>query len=209
MNKIITTAFFVYSIGVGTLVIGQTDAGAPAAEPSESQAAAVTTDVPLEHQNQNISNADHLFVVINFAANSSTLSNKQKQILKNSMDTARTDGIQLDRVIVAAWSDSALPLSADVKLPDAAIKLADERARNIETVLKEFGAPRVDTHSMAEHANWFERLFSTNEAQIKDSIPSRGSYETESSTLTEPLVSNGGPQKALVLIIREKEMLSH
>ena len=207
MNKIITTAFFLYSIGVGTLVIGQTDAGAPAAEPSEANTSAVTSDMPLENQNPKINNLDHSFVVINFAANSSTLSNKQKQTLKNSLDLARNDGTQLDRVIVAAWSDSALPLTADIKLPDAAVKLADERARNIENVLKEFGASRVDTHSMAEHANWFERLFNTNDSQIKETVPNHGN--AENSSLTEQLVSQGGPQKALVLIIREKAMLSH
>ena len=209
MNKIMMTAFLLYTAGVGTLLIGQTDAGAPAAEPIEAKDQVVANDAPQSNQAQEFLNADHMFVVINFSANSAEISSKQKQVLRNSLDSARTDGTQLDRVIVAAWSDSALPLTSDVKLPDAAMKLADERARNIEVYLKELGAPRVDTHSMAEHANWFDRLFNTNDAKIKDSVQIGNGSKSENASLTEQLVSQGGPQKALVLIFREKAMLSH
>lgn len=209
MNKIMMTAFLLCTAGIGTLLIGQTDVGAPAAQPKEAKDQVANNDAAQSISTPRFQDADHMFVVINFSANSAVVSGKQKEALRNSLDSARTDGTQLERVIVAAWSDSALPMTSDVKLPDAALKLADERASNLEDYIRELGAPRVDTHSMAEHANWLERLFNTNDAKIKESIQSRSRDKSVNTSLTEQLISQGGPQKALVLIFREKAILAH
>jgi len=208
MNKFMITSFLLYSVGVGSLVIGQTDAGAPAAEPKEAKSVGTTSEVSKD-QSERFSFAGNTYLVVSFVPNSSNLTKTYQQQLKNTLDLARTDGTQLNRVIVAAWSDSDLPISSDITLPDAAIKLADERARAIETVLKELGVARVDTHSMAEHANWLERLFNTTDAQIKDTFQNKDTAKSASSLLTEQLISQGGPQKALVLIFRETPSLAH
>lgn len=147
-------------------------------------------------------------VVVNFEKDSAAISEGERTTMKSALDAARKD-IKIERVIVASWSDSSMPEQKDAKLSDRERKLADERAENVQKLLKEFGVSKVDTYSMAEQANWFQKMFKTDEAQIKKSMKGLAIDDNFNKALGEKLTSMGGPSKAAVIILTDRSYMSH
>jgi outer membrane protein OmpA-like peptidoglycan-associated protein len=147
-------------------------------------------------------------VTVNFDRGSASLSDAEKAALRAAVTAARSDA-KLKRVVVAAWSDSDLPRSNDVKLSAAERKLADKRGEQIHTYLKTLDVGKIATYSMAEHANWFQRMFKTDEAEIKKSMQGLEINNETERMLADKLVAKGGPSRAAVIIITENSYLSH
>lgn len=147
-------------------------------------------------------------VTVSFSKGQASLSDSEKSNLKTALAAAKRD-VKVDRILVAAWSDSDLPRSSEVKLSKEANDLAESRGDAIENYLDSLDAGDVEIFNMAEHANWFERMFKTDEAQIKKSMKGFAIDDQSEKTLAERLSAKGGPSKAVVLIITENSYLSH
>lgn len=201
----LTKAFIVGCalIGGASLAMGENDMN-KAAQKVESGAKKAVQDGKTAFFDM----IDKESVTVSFDKGSATLTEGEKTSLRAAVTAARGDA-KLSRVVVAAWSDSDLPRNNDVKLSEQERDLAEKRADNIETFLETIEVGNVDTYSMAEHANWFERMFKTDEAQIKKSMKGMEINEETERTLAEKLTSKGGPSKAAVLIITENSYLSH
>lgn len=147
-------------------------------------------------------------LTVGFEPGNAGLSDAEKSSLRAAVTAARSDS-KLKRVVVAAWSDNELPRSNNIKLSKADKDLAENRAKNIEAFLKTLKVEKIDTYSMAEHANWFERMFKTDEAEIKKSMQGLVIDDEAERMLAEKLNEKGGPGKAAVILISEGSYLSH
>lgn len=147
-------------------------------------------------------------VTVGFSKNSAEVSDSEKTTLRAAVKAVMNDK-KIDRVIVAAWSDSALPTDEKIKLSDGAIKLANQRAINIKKVLLDVGAKNVDVFSMAVQPNWIQKAFKTDSAQIKESLKGKGVTDNVDKLIADKLAAKGGPGKAAVIIVPEGSYLSH
>lgn len=147
-------------------------------------------------------------VTVSFSDNSAEVSDAEKTALRAAVKAVQNNK-KIDRVIVAAWSDSALPSDEKMKLSDNAKKLANKRAENIKKILIEVGVQNVDVYSMAAQPNWFQKAFKTDDAQIKASLKGKKVTDNVDKTIANELAAKGGPGKAAVIIVPEGSYLSH
>lgn len=147
-------------------------------------------------------------VTVSFNSNSAELSDGEKVTLRAAVKAVQSDK-KIERVIVAAWSDRALPANEKDKLSDSAMELANKRAENIKKVLIEVGVKNVDVYSMATQPNWFQKAFKTDDAQIKESLKGKKITDDIDKSIANRLALKGGPGKAAVIIVPEGSYLSH
>lgn len=116
------------------------------------------------------SNKRNPFVVISFNKGSSSLSESDK--MKIRQFTANTNNRdEIDEIKVLAWADKEYPVEGNVA-KDSDIRLADERARNIERYLENSlnTEADVDKHNMAERPMLLSKYFKTEDYKIKSYV---------------------------------------
>jgi hypothetical protein len=141
---------------------------------------------------------------VTFSNGSSTLSEAEQNKIK-ALIPGYTGDKNIDKVIVAAWSDQAYPQAADQKLPESARDLAEKRADVIEDLLEKNGVNDVDTYSMAERPGWISRVFQTDQAQVKGQARDKGMDNQNEERISQILTSKGGPSKAVIIVKRDTD----
>jgi outer membrane protein OmpA-like peptidoglycan-associated protein len=98
------------------------------------------------------------------------------------------DKKKVDRLLVAAWADKALPGDEGKELPDRARKLAEERGKAVREFLAKNGAEGVDMdfHNMAEKPGAVSKFIGAEDARVKKSL------------------EGARPSKAIVLLIKKE-----
>jgi len=130
---------------------------------------------------------------VDFDRGTPRLGLKEKQELNALIQAARSRG-KIAEVKVLAWGDA--DYSADNrKAPSTQIDLADARAKNIRTYIRDsLNFTDIDSHNMAERPGVMAKLFKTEDYELKT-----GTYEQDGKTFTP----SAEPQKALVFVEME------
>lgn len=140
------------------------------------------------------------YQVLTFPRGKADLSTAQKKEI-NSLLLNAAGGI--DNIHVAVWSDQAFPKNSKTDLPKASRDLADKRIDAIKTYLNSMHAPGVETYSMAESANWFQRAFNTDAGELKSLFSQQGAPRNVDESQFRIVRAKGGPEKAVILIERK------
>jgi hypothetical protein len=114
---------------------------------------------------------------------------------------------QIDRYLVAAWSDKDYPNKG--KLSDEQEKIAKARAEEIKKVIESVSKVKVETFEMTKQPNWIQRAFSTETAEIKDKSLSDSRNETVIKEIGKRLRDNGGPGTAVIVAKFKNEVLTN
>ncbi|HET9241280.1 MAG TPA: hypothetical protein VFO10_28705 [Oligoflexus sp.] len=109
----------------------------------------------------------------------------------------------IDKIIVAAWSDEPYPAQSTTRLSEASRDLAEKRADTVEDLIEKSGISDVDTFSMAEKPNWFQKAFATDAAQIKGAVPNKRMDSLNEDRIRKILDAKGGPSKAVIIVKRD------
>jgi len=170
-----------------------TSAGAPDRMVSDTAPSIATT------ANMNLKEGVD-YQVLTFPRGKSDLSTAQKKEI-NSLLLNAAGGI--DNIHVAVWADQAFPKNAKTDLPKPSRDLADARIKSLKTYLNSLHAPGVETYSMAESANWFQRAFNTDSAELKSLFSQQGAPANVDESQFRIVRERGGPEKAVILIERK------
>lgn len=106
----------------------------------------------------------------------------------------------LRNVVIASWSDQPYPAKGVGNLTKSDKDLAAQRNTNIRDLLKAAGVGSVETFSMAERPNWFQRTFGTDAAQIKGEAKDKHWDSSNEARLSAILKRRGGPSKAVIIL---------
>ena len=143
---------------------------------------------------------------INFSENQAQLSDADKADLRSMIHDAKAKG-DISKVVVAVWSDKALPRQGE-KLKDSDRELAASRAEAISSFLEDELKVDVEAYNMAETSHWLARNFHTSEAQLKNVFGRKGAEEAPVTNDEFRLIRDaGGPGKA-VIVAEQKGMKS-
>jgi len=143
---------------------------------------------------------------LKFDKGSSKLSSNDQSELRTMYNAVKNDS-RIKEIVVAAYSDLPYPKSQKTDLPQKSRGLADKRGAQVKSFLAELGAKNVSVVNMAKKANWLERSFDTESAQIK-----KGAGETPTTvtaddhfyeSLGKHLQTTGGPSDVVVVIRHE------
>lgn len=145
----------------------------------------------------------HPSVVVQFGPGAARLSDAHKTALRSAVrDVLRTSPI--DHVMIAAWSDRALPSRGEA-LSATDRGLAKERAAILREFMKsDMEIADVETYNMAETAHWLARTFGTKDAELK-SIFTRAENAPVRRAEFRTARSRGGPARAVVVVVREPD----
>lgn len=141
-------------------------------------------------------------VAVEFPKGSSVLS-ASDQTRINDLTKAWKQEKDIDKIIVAAWSDEPYPAQGKAKLSEASRDLAEKRADTVEDFIEKAGISDVDTFSMAEKPNWFQKAFATDAAQIKGAASNKGIDSLNEDRIRKMLDAKGGPSKAVIIVKRD------
>ena len=118
--------------------------------------------------------------------------------IKNAINEAKKNG-QIAEVKVLSWADQEYPAKG-TKAPKSSVKLANNRADTIKTVMKnELGVKDVDTYNMAQRPNTIQELIKTNSAKVKAEMETSGAAPTKTED-TGLFGLKGKKSAALVLV---------
>jgi hypothetical protein len=140
-------------------------------------------------------------VNVGFKEGTSAVSKDERSDLKATVDAVRKD-TKIARVIVAAWSDKEYPAGKEEALKASDKKLASDRASNVKAVLSELGVSNVETYTMTEKPNWFEKEFNTDDAKVKGAGKVKDSDDQVTTEIGRLLREKGGPKSVVVLVRR-------
>lgn len=143
-------------------------------------------------------------VTISFSKGSADLSTNDQARLRELVPAWQKDK-GIDKVIVAAWSDQPYPAQESVRLPETERDLAEKRADRIEDFVEKLGVKDVDTYSMAEKPNWFQKALATDAAQIKGAASDKQIDSLNEERIKRILDSKGGPSKAVIILKRQMD----
>lgn len=130
---------------------------------------------------------------VDFDRGTPRLGTKEKQELNALIADARAKG-KIAEVKVLAWGDADYA-GEGRKAPSSQIDLADARAKNIRTYIRDsLNFTDIDSHNMAERPGLMSKLFKTEDYELKT-----GTYEQDGMTFTPA----AEPQKALVFVEME------
>jgi hypothetical protein len=154
---------------------------------------------------------DKDMISVKFDTNSSTLSDGERASLKALVEKLRNEK-DVEKFIVAAWSDKDYPNGANEKLTNAEEKLAEKRKEAVQAALKDFGVDNVDAYSMAERPSWLAKVFNAPAAKIKGEGRTIGDKDAEDvmiEQLGQRLRAKGGPGMAVVIAKRDADATAH
>ncbi|MGE0171893.1 MAG: hypothetical protein AB7T49_03875 [Oligoflexales bacterium] len=150
---------------------------------------------------------DKDITAIKFEKGNTQLSESEKASLKSVVEAVRGDS-DIDKIIVASWSDESLPKNQKVDLSKTSRDLAEKRGEQVKTVLKDLGARDVEIYSMAKQPSWIGKTFGSEEAKVKESMEGKKVEDREPKTIAQVLEEKGGPSKAVIIVKRESS-ISH
>lgn len=141
-------------------------------------------------------------LVVNFQPGQATLSETEKENLRNMGRTMRQHG-EIRQAKIAAWSDKPHPRTGNLSREDR--KLADRRLDEIERFLEDDqNITSVKEFNMAERSSWVGRMFHTEQAELDAEFARRGKTEVTNDEF-RVIRQEGGPSKAVVILKHEKD----
>lgn len=141
---------------------------------------------------------------VTFSKNSTALSAAERNRVSEMAPTYARDK-NIEKIIVAAWSDEPYPEKEGERLAESARELAEKRADVIEEILEKGGIADVETYSMAEKPNWFQKAFNFDSAQIKGAAENTGTDNLDEDRIQKMLNAKGGPSKAVIIVKRHMQ----
>ncbi len=150
---------------------------------------------------------DKDMTAIKFAKGSDALTDSERQTIRAFVTAAKNNG-KVDKFIVATWSDQEMP-KGDAKLNEKQKNLADDRSHAVKQALKEAGAADVEGFSMAERANWIQKTFNTEGAQLKGAGKAKDAEDQVVVQIGDRLRSKGGPGSAVIVAKYDVSNASH
>lgn len=182
-----------------SLIIGGSAYAQSAPKQSNTLQQPVPDTVVVEYYGVILERLEKDTVDFSFPKKTAALSPEQKASLDSMAPTINADK-NIDRVVVVAWSDRSYPAAKGEKLSDAERKLAEKRADNIKSYLKDKGIGNVDVYNMAEKPSWMAKVFHTDDAAFKGAAKWDNATEEKIRTAIE---AKGGPSKAIVFFKRD------
>lgn len=113
------------------------------------------------------------FVEIAFAPGSSHLTESSQTAIENLMNQAKQGG-SLAEVKILAWADNELPSAQRKTLSESQRRLADRRAKVVESYVKRFTKVDIDRHNMAMQPNVVAKWFDSSDARLKRTLVAAG-----------------------------------
>jgi hypothetical protein len=150
---------------------------------------------------------DKDIATVKFASGSTAITESERSSLRAFVTAAKANG-KVDKFIVAAWSDEEMP-QGDDKLSEKQQNLAKDRNHAVKQALKDAGADDVDTFSMAERANWIQKTFNTEGAQLKGAGKIKDAEERVTAQIGDRLRSKGGPGTAVIVAKYDVSAAAH
>lgn len=141
----------------------------------------------------------NLVTEITFSKEKATISKQAQEDIRSLYQKAKTRG-KIDEVKVITWGDQEYPSVHEKKLSAKQVNLVDKRNDALESYIEKLtkGAD-VETFSMAERPGALNRLFSSEDAQIKKSLETAGIPNTD-TTVKVP----GKASKSVVIFIMDE-----
>ncbi len=150
--------------------------------------------------------ADKDSATIGFNKGSTTLTDNDVRELRATMDAVKDDA-GIKEILVISYADKPYPRDQKDSLASADQTLAKKRGDATKSKLEGLGAKNITIYNMAEKANWFEKTFVTNDAQIKNEAHDKvGSVTADDSfyeSLGRLLTRDGGAGKVVVVMRRD------
>ena len=135
---------------------------------------------------------------VRFDRSSHKLTKESQQQLKEALAEAEKNG-KIKAVKILTWSDKEYPTD-EAKEEGKDIKLADQRVTTLKDyVKKDLKVWDVGTYNMAERPSKIEKLFRTQDAQVKESAEQAG-IAPNTKTKLGLFDRNAHASKAVVLI---------
>lgn len=150
---------------------------------------------------------DKDMMAIKFAKDSDALTDAEKQTIRAFVTAANNNG-KVDKFIVAAWSDEEMPKGGK-KLSEKQKNLADDRNHAVKQALKEAGADDVEGFTMAVDANWIQKTFNTEGAQLRGEGKVKDAEDQITANIGQRLRSKGGPGTAVIVAKYDVAATSH
>lgn len=141
----------------------------------------------------------NLVTEITFSKEKATVSKQAQEEIRALYQKAKARG-KIDEVKVITWGDQEYPSVHEKKLSQKQVNLVDKRNDALESYIDKLtkGAD-VETFSMAERPGALNRLFSSEDAQIKKSLETAGIPNTD-TTVKVP----GKASKSVVIFIMDE-----
>lgn len=143
------------------------------------------------------------YAVVEFDKGTQRLSDASKRDLREFVNTAKTDGREIDDIKILTWSDKEYP-GKGAALSDRDIKIAKERSKSIENYLKDDLKTDGDyaTYNMAKRPNKVSEFFKADDFKTKR-IFERSGAAPAGTQMTSFMNSKAG--KALIMVDYEQE----
>lgn len=137
----------------------------------------------------------NMVVTVDFKPGQQGLSADATAQIEKALRDARTRG-EVDNVDVAVWSDMQYPAEGRT-LPREQVRLADERAKNLENFIDRV-EPKSDVtvYNMAKQPNAFQKWVNTRDAEVKEKLTRAG--VTQRTTANDVIYDR--TSKAMVFI---------
>lgn len=168
--------------------------------PNEKQTPAKKPEtVSIESKQLASEEESNLVTELNFQKQKAEVSPEGKENLKKLAMKAKSKG-KIDSIKVITWGDQEYPSKQDEKLSKVQNNLVDQRNKAITRYLEQLDKnAKVETYSMAERPGALEKMFSSEDAQIKKSLETAGIPTTDSSVKVPRKAS-----KSVVIFLMEE-----
>jgi hypothetical protein len=170
---------------------------------AHAQAVVKTGEVTVKQSVYQILDKD--LTKVSFSEGSTELIKESLAELADFAKVTRNEA-QVDRYIVASWSDKNYPTKGEVS--EGQRKLAERRSAHVKDALRAAGAENVDTFEMTKHPNWIQRVFSTDAAVIKNEGMNVTADERLLKEIGTRLRDKGGPRTTVIIAKFKREVLA-
>jgi len=145
---------------------------------------------------------------ISFEKGKHVVSESERSNLAAVVSAVRSNA-DISKAVIAAWSDKEYPMKKDQALEKSDRRLANQRAESVRESLMNLGVRDVEIHSMAEHPNWFGRLFNTEDTVVKGEGKIKDINDEHIAEIGRVLRDKGGPGKAVVILRQKAAKSAH
>lgn len=141
----------------------------------------------------------NLVTEITFLREKATITKQAQEEIRSLYQKAKARG-KIDEVKVITWGDQEYPSVHEKKLSQKQLNLVNKRNDALENYIDELtNGADVETFSMAERPGALNRLFSSEDAEIKKSLETAGIPNTD-TTVKVP----GKASKSVVIFIMDE-----
>lgn len=194
-----------FSLALTTMILSACTSK-PAKDPGSNSTAGTgkaqeSKTVSMESKQLASEEESNLVTEITFAKGKAFISDDARKELQALQKKALAKG-KIDEIKVITWGDQEYPSVHDKSLSESQQKLVKMRNDALEKYLDGLSQEdaNIETFSMAERPDALNKLFSSDEAQIKKSLETAGIPNTDTSVKVP-----GKASKSVVIFIMEEE----